>query len=221
VSGTHFPGNTFVSNGDLKPEKSEGYEVGTRLRFRDVLQARDQVRFSFAWFDTDYEDFIETVVTATTTTPTNITNANIYGGEAELAYDGQVLFGGLTLSYVRGRDEGTGQWLESIPADKAVLTFGARLASWDLRMGWTSEFVDEQDRVRFSTVTGSTPAERTGGYGVHGIFVSWQPDDGMLKGVRVNAGIDNLTDKNYRRHQATISEEGRDYHASVSYLKAF
>jgi hemoglobin/transferrin/lactoferrin receptor protein len=58
---------------------------------------------------------------------------------------------------------------------------------------------------------------KTDGYFLTGIFASWAPSTGPLEGLRIDAGIDNIFDKNYRRHLQAIPEPGLDAGVSVSY----
>jgi hemoglobin/transferrin/lactoferrin receptor protein len=57
----------------------------------------------------------------------------------------------------------------------------------------------------------------TPGYGVCDLFASWVPEAADYSGLRVDLGIDYLTDKAYRRHLSLIEEAGRNFKVSVSY----
>ena len=220
VSGIHFtcgPGceNRFVPNPDLRPEKAHNKEAGLRLKKDDLFQQGDQARFRFAYFINDVDDFIDTVVdfrfpTGGTATVRNVRNAALEGFEAELAYDAPWYFAGLAYGQTRGEDEDTGEPLSAIPADKWVATAGIHSPAWGLMLGWRTAFVEEQDRVP----TGDFP---TDGYTVHDLFLSWLPDQGLGRGLRFDFGVDNVTDKDYRRHLAVLKEPGINIKASLSY----
>jgi hemoglobin/transferrin/lactoferrin receptor protein len=40
------------------------------------------------------------------------------------------------------------------------------------------------------------------------LYASWLPGSASLLGLRVDFGIDNLTDKAYRRHLSVLDEAG-------------
>jgi hemoglobin/transferrin/lactoferrin receptor protein len=230
VAGSHLgPQNQFVPNPNLRSEKTKTAEAGTRLKFDNVLQDKDALRVKAGYFHTKAEDFIDTVVTITnpatfagSTTNVNIPKAEVAGLEAELRYDMGRAFATVGYSRIRGENETTGRPLDSIPADKLVTVLGGRLPDYNLVFGLRSEFVAEQDRVSgvpFITGTSATPT--TSGYAIHGVFLSWFPSPEWVSGLRVDAGIDNMFDKAYRRHLASLYEEGRDFRFAITYTKGF
>lgn len=230
VAGSHLgPQNLFVPNPDLRPEKTKTAEVGARFKFDNVLRDKDALRVKAGYFNTKSTDYIDTVVTITnpatfagSTTNVNIPKAEISGVEAELRYDMGNAFASLGYARIRGDNEVTNRPLDSIPADKLVTVLGGRLPDYNLTFGLRSEFVAEQDRVSgnpFIPGTAATPT--TSGYAIHGVFVSWFPAPEAARGLRIDAGVDNIFDKAYRRHFASLYEEGRDFKIGVSYTKGF
>lgn len=229
VAGAHLgPQNLFVPNPNLRPEKSKSAEGGVRMMFDNVVTAQDSLRLKGTVFDTEVEDYIDTVVTITnprtyagSTTNVNLPKASISGTELELRYDLGRAFASAGYARIRGENDVTGRPIDSIPADKLVTVIGGKAPAFDLSFGLRSEFVAAQDRVSgvpFITGTAATPT--TGGYAIHGVFMTWQPQ-GDLQGVRVDAGVENIFDKAYRRHFASINEEGRDFRIAVTYTKGF
>lgn len=224
VAGTHFGGNVFVPNPDLKPEKSFGYETGFRLKFDNLLNKGDRLRVSGAVFDNYYKDFINLEVTVVpcgppyyvcgTSTYNNIDKAHIWGGESQIQYDAHYWFAGLGFSMIRGKDQATHDWIDSMPADKVVGTIGAKLPDWDTVIGWRSEYAFKQHRVVDASL-------KTPSYFINGVFASWAPSDGPLRGLRIDAGIDNLFDVSYRRHLETLDEPGINFGGAVSYTIKF
>lgn len=208
VSGQHFFGNNFVSNPDLKPEKAKTWEGGFGLQFKDLLAERDALRFKATYFDEEVKDFIELVVTATTSTNQNRAIVNRRGAEAELSYALAPFDVGLGYSFVRAEDATNGDSIDSTPSDKLALKLGYEIDEYDLRFRWTTLFSRAQNQA--------DPANQTPGYAVHGMGVTWQPDEDLLQGVRVDLGVDNLLDKRYRRHNATLIEAGRNIKLTLS-----
>ena len=215
ISGQHFPGNTWVVNPNVRPETSENKEGGVNLRFSDVLLPGDRLRARGAYFVNDLTDYIQEVVTATTSTITNVASARIKGAEAELRYDARTWFGSLGATALRGDNRVTSQPLSDTPADKVSLSLGYRFLASGITIGGRSIANAAQKRV-----PSGTPA--TGGYAVWDTFASWQPTDEALKDLRVDLSVDNLFDKVYRRSNwnsatpAPFYEIGRNAKLAVS-----
>ncbi len=213
VSGIHFGFNQFVPNPDLKPEKARNKEVSVRLRKTNLFTRGDRTRFRATYFQNNVDDFIDTVVTGGffgTTTNLNVRDAELTGYELELAYNASRWYAGLSYSQTRGDNKNTGEPLSNIPADEWDIRLGLRSPAKHLSLGWHTRIVDDQNRVP----TGGTT---TKGYTVHDLNLTWVPTRGELKGLRVDFGIDNVTDKDYRRHLSTLKEPGRNVKMSVSY----
>ncbi|WP_374631120.1 TonB-dependent hemoglobin/transferrin/lactoferrin family receptor [Ferrovibrio sp.] len=223
VTGQHFFGNNFVTNTALKPEKTRTAETGFKLDFKNVLTEKDRLSFNSTYFHTKAEDFIEFIVGNTTTTNRNLTEATIQGVEIESRYDMQYAFGSLGYSRIRGENEQTSRPIDSIPADRAVVTLGGKLPDYGLRFGWRTEIAAEQNRVSNTNLSAGVEAAvvPTSGYVVHGVFATWIPQFQGFEGFRVDAGVENIFDKSYRRHLQALYEEGRDYRVAVSYTKGF
>jgi hemoglobin/transferrin/lactoferrin receptor protein len=214
VAGTHFPGAVFVPNPDLRPEKSENIDVGFRIRTERLFSAKDRFRFRNAYFRNSVEDFID--LRRLPGAPPlrfqniNIQDALIQGYEAEWSWEplpGLTALGNFT--YTRGRDENSRQALATIPPEKLVLGLDYYLAPWDVTVGGRAQIVGGQEDVP----PGTSP---TAGYTVYDLFLTWTPR--WLKGFRLTAGVDNVTDKRYRRHTAPLPEAGVNPKATVSYV---
>lgn len=203
--GVHFPisvvplrFNTFVPNPNLRPETSRNVELGLNLRFRDVLQTNDSVRVRAAMFRNSLDDFIETIVGATTTTQRNITRARIQGLELEAQYDSPRWFGSIGGSIIRGDNLTTGEPLSLIPADKLSFTIGHRVPHHGLTLGTRLQLVRDQGLKPLDAATGTRPPS-TPGYALSDLFLSWAPPEGALEGWRLDVGVTNLFNARYRR----------------------
>lgn len=202
-SGVHFPlgfgrFNFFVPNPNLKPEVAKNKELGLNLRFRNVLAPRDSLRARLSVFQTDFDDFIETIVTNPpppangTTESRNVTRARIRGVEFEAGYDSGRWFASLGASLLRGDNRTENRPLSLIPAHKAALTVGHRFPEHGIILGGRLLAVATQDRKPFSPYP-------TSGYGLVDLFASWEPAEGPLAGWRLDVAVDNLFDHAYRR----------------------
>jgi len=216
VSGVHFPGNNFIPNPNLKPEVGKNKEVGVAFKFDDVAQPGDKVRLRLSGFHTNFRNFIDEVVTATTSTQVNLPRATIWGVEFEGGYTSGNWFGTVGASLIRGKDKSTNQPISSIPGDKVALTVGYQIPQWDLIVGGRAKFVAAQNRVP-DTLPGTTGTRKTDGYALFDLFLSWQPSDGPLRGARFDVGIDNLTDKRYRDHLTPNLDPGRNFKVAASF----
>lgn len=211
VSGTHFPGNTFIPNPFLRPEIARNREVGVNLRLNDLAFKGDRLRGRVAYFNTNYSDFIDQVITAVTTTSVNRSTANISGWEAQLMYTGGGFFAGIAASRIRGQTTTpTVTPLSSIPADKLVLTGGYTHEPWGLTFGGRLKFVAEQNLVPAGT-------PMTPGYAIYDLFASWQPETGPLRGVRMDFAVENISDLRYRDHLSAVNDPGRNFKFSTAF----
>ncbi|MBI1243807.1 MAG: TonB-dependent hemoglobin/transferrin/lactoferrin family receptor [Alphaproteobacteria bacterium] len=215
IGGQHFPGNNWVANPNLRPETAENKEGGVNLRFSDVVLPGDRLRARAAYFVNDIEDYIQEVVTATTSTVTNVSSARIKGGELEMRYDARTWFSAVGASALRGENLVTNQPLSDTPADKLSFTLGYRFLDNGITLGGRSITNAPQNRVPTDTIT-------TGGYTVWDVFASWQPTEPMLQDFRFDLAVDNLFDKAYRRSNwnsstAKFYESGRNAKLAVSW----
>ena len=146
----------------------------------------------------------------------NVPDALIHGVEAEFewrAHENVVVSGNYTFTH--GTDKTNERPISNIPPNRGVLGIDYFYDAWGLNLGARSQMVADQDRVPVSDdpfVTG-TP---TPGYVLFDIWLNVQPARALLpelpkswlQGFRVNLGVDNLTDRNYRRHLSSLPEAG-------------
>lgn len=169
-----------------------------------------------AYFVNDLEDYIQQVVGGTTTTTTNVAEARIQGFEGEARYDSGRWFGTVGTSILRGENKVTNLPLTDTPADKVTLGLGHRWLEWGLTLGGRVTASARQDRV-----SGTTPV--TGGYAVWDLYASWTPEDTFLKDFTIDAGVDNVFNKVYRRSNwnsatpAAFYETGRNAKLALTY----
>ena len=185
-----------LANTNLKPETSDSLEVGLRGQY-------DSGSFGLALFYNRYDDFIEQVTLANDPTGNNrltfqyqnLDRVVIRGAElrGELFLDSLGLPEGSTLrgslAYARGKDEQTGQPLNSIDPLKGVLGLGYNAPSgrYGGELVWT--LVDDKSRIDDSTTNQFEPA----GYGLLDLHGFLRVADNLT----LNAGLFNLTDKQH------------------------
>ena len=185
-----------LANTNLKPETSDSLEVGLRGQY-------DSGSFGLALFYNRYDDFIEQVTLYNDPTGNNrltfqyqnLDRVVIRGAElrGELFLDSLGLPEGSTLrgslAYARGKDEQTGQPLNSIDPLKGVLGLGYNAPSgrYGGELVWT--LVDDKSRIDDSTANQFEPA----GYGLLDLHGFLRVADNLT----LNAGLFNLTDKQH------------------------
>ncbi|MCX4026338.1 TonB-dependent hemoglobin/transferrin/lactoferrin family receptor [Endozoicomonas sp. SM1973] len=212
VSGTHFYGNVFVPNPNLKPEEAKNKELSTRFKFNDLLSQGDILSMRLTYFKNDVDNYIEQDVERFTTTYVNVRDAELKGYE----FDSQYKTGdyGVNFSYgrTRGKDKDSGQYLQNIPADKTVVGLERYFMQGDVTAGVRVTHAKNQDRVPVGN-----PQSNYDGYTVTDIYVSWEPSQKKLEGLRVDFGIDNVTDRHYRTAFSQLDESGINAKVAVSY----
>jgi hemoglobin/transferrin/lactoferrin receptor protein len=186
-----------IPNPDLKPETSDGYELGLRWRTA-ALSLTGSVYYN------SYRDFIESKVNLgvdpasgmTLFQSQNVARARIYGAELSLTARADDLSprlvgwsGRLAASWSRGTDLEQDEPLNSVDPPSAVA--GVRFAAPSGR--WGSELA--VTAVRAKRYVDNTPVElyATDGY----VTVDWLADIRFGHGLSLNAGVFNLTNEEY------------------------
>lgn len=189
---------TSIPNPDLKPETSEGYELG-------VAYEKPDYALRFSAFDNYYEDFIQsrTLVNTDpgTTPPTqtyqsiNIDRVRIYG--AELRYLQQLgawsdaLYNWsfeLGAEWLRGDNRETDEPLNDVGPPRAVVAL-----QWEPSDDWSvrtvSTFVRRHDRLDETADDLYSPA----GYAVHDLTVDYR----FARDWTMRVGVFNLADRKH------------------------
>ncbi|PAV47971.1 heme/hemoglobin receptor [Pseudomonas sp. HAR-UPW-AIA-41] len=186
-----------LANTSLKPETSDSFEVGLRGQYA-------QGSWGLALFYNQYDDFIEQVTLAEDPTGNgrltfqsqNLDRVTIRGAEArgELFLDNAGLPAGSklrgSLAYARGKDEESGQPINSIDPLKSVigLAYDAPSGQFGGELAWT--LVAAKERIDDSQTANQY---QPSGYGTLDLLGYWQ----LTEEVSVNGGLYNLTDKQY------------------------
>jgi hemoglobin/transferrin/lactoferrin receptor protein len=186
-----------IPNPDLRPESSDGFELGLRLTGAPWSMTASV-------FQTGYDDFIESKVNlgvdpatgATLFQSQNIAEARIYGAEADVRLDAGAhsrrlagWTGRLAASWTRGDDLQRDQPLNSIDPPRAVLAirYDAMASNWGTELALT--VVDAQRRVDRSRAD----LYRTDGYAM----LDWLANLSFGPRLRLNLGLFNLTATRY------------------------
>ena len=191
-------GYTVEPNPDLEPEKSKSYETGLRGKF-------DAGTFDLAIFYNKYRDFInEDAITPGYSElafqSNNIKHATIKGAEVKgrLNLDAfgapQGLYTRGSVAYAHGRNNDTGQPINSVNPLTAVMGLGYEQQNYGALVSWTLvKRKDQVDDSTFFSPDGTSSQFKSPGYGVVDLTGFYK----VTKDVTVNAGLYNLTDKKY------------------------
>ncbi|QWF18206.1 TonB-dependent hemoglobin/transferrin/lactoferrin family receptor [Lysobacter capsici] len=186
-------GYTAIPNANLKPETSDGYELGLRFSGQAAYA-------QLSAYYNDYKDFIESnrQVSAPPQTPLivfqsqNVAKARIRGvelrggvdfGEFSPAWAGWSLRG--AAAYSKGEDKTADRPLESIAPLTATLGLAYDRDEWGVELAG-----------RFAKRKNDLPAPgrfAAPGYGVLDLLAHWN----FALGAKVNVGVFNLGDKTY------------------------
>ncbi|MCP4203961.1 MAG: TonB-dependent hemoglobin/transferrin/lactoferrin family receptor [bacterium] len=201
---THLAGGqTRLPNPELRPESSDGFELGLRGSAR-------RTSFSVTAFSNNYRDFIELVVLGlnpatglTEFQQQNVTRARISGLEAAA----QVNLGSqwelrTSAAYIEGQDRSQSAPLNSIHPPQFVLGLARESSdrSWHMEiagrlvMAKRSQDLDQRAFQQF-------PAPS---YEVLDFFAGWK----LTESVVVDAGLLNLLDETYWSWAEALGQRG-------------
>lgn len=208
---------TRPNNPDLRPEKSDNVEVGFTLSFDDMLGRGDRFRAKTTLFQNDVKGLIVNV-SAAEGTPyfQNINRSRFKGLEVEAEYGIGGFFARGNASFIDGKDRLTGNYLNTIPANDYRLTLGYADAATGLSGGWTGEFAERQDKVTTGAFSSAGSGLPTPGYSVHNLFLAFRPQSGPARGFEFRIAVDNVFDKQYRRHLSALPAEGQSFRFTVA-----
>jgi len=186
-----------IPNPDLQPETSDGYELG--LRWNGAAGG-----LSASAFYTGYQDFIESKVNlgrdpvtgVTLFQSQNIADARIYGAEitanAQLGERWPALEGWsarLSAAYAAGENSVNGEPLNSVDPASGVLAFGYEAQSGR----WGGELVTTAVAAKTAVDDSRADLYETDGYATLDLLARYD----FGNGVRLNAGVFNLTGAEY------------------------
>ncbi|SDR26026.1 TonB-dependent receptor [Pseudovibrio sp. Tun.PSC04-5.I4] len=203
-----FTGDGFTN---LDKEKSNNIEAGFALSFSDVLQANDRIRLKTTVFYNRIDDYLYTTrdhVTGKSIT-TSIDEARLKGVELEAGYASNNWYGSMGATLTRGDNLTAKTHLSSVAADNAFLKAGYKFAEYNLDMSWRANFYAPQNRVEDAD-------DRTPGYALHQVQLSWKPEDGILAATEIRGSITNIFDQKYKSHLSGITGKGRAFKLSLA-----
>jgi len=230
--------NRFIPNPDLRPQRTRTAEFGGGLGFEDVLLTGDSVQLKASYFRVWGSDFIDlnillpfsaagrTAAMAACrpptpdsllvgcTTVTNVAEARLDGVEVEATYEHPRFLVALGYSTVDGEDRAGGDKLGLLTPAQVTVNTGLKLPGMAATVGWRAILAAEFDKV-------DDAVDRRAGYAVHDFYFSWSPRHALLRGLRLDLGLDNAFDKAYQRVAVGAVEAGRNFKARLAYSIAW
>ena len=189
-------GYTAIANPDLKPETSDGLELGLRFNGKAV-------HASLAGYHNRYDDFIESfrfigfnADGLMVYQSQNVAEARVYGVELKAGVD----FGALSdawqgwslraaAAWSRGEDRTLDEPLASV--DPLTAAIGVAYAGQDWGAELAGRLVARRDRM--PTPPAGVTYFESPGHGVLDFYAHWT----FAPGARVNLGVFNVTDRKY------------------------
>jgi len=192
-------GYTAIANPNLKPETSNGLEVGLRASGKLGY-------FSVSAYENRYRDFIESQAVVAVDPETgfitfqsiNLSRVNIHGAEARYGINLGTLAGALdgwtvkgSLATARGNDDTAHQPLISVDPARAVLGLAYDRETWGAEL--VGSFVERKDRLPAATEENPTMLFEAPGYTTLDFYSHWQ----VLPQLELYGALVNLTDRHY------------------------
>ncbi|MDQ8730932.1 TonB-dependent hemoglobin/transferrin/lactoferrin family receptor [Bradyrhizobium sp. LHD-71] len=183
----------FLPNPHLRPEVGKNKEIGLNVKKDDLFTAGDTLRAKFNVFRNDVSDFIDGVQFAGPPGRNlyfqyqNIAHARIEGFEAEVFYDANLWFVGVSATIQRGENVQTGIGLVTVQPRKITTTAGVRMFEnqLTLAMQWTS--VEANTDIPATYLAGTS-------YDLLNAYLTYKPH----RDITVNFSVDNILDEYYR-----------------------
>ena len=209
---------------DLKSQRTTTIEAGFGLDFEDVLQPDDQFAFKATRFRTYAKDFIDLEVNQPTlfvdcnpfipgncdgtTQAVNVPSALLEGNEIEATYDSRRARFAFGFSNLDGDDLDSGDKLGVLTPTQVTLDMTAKFPEQGMIAGFRTLVALDFDKV-------DDADDRRSGYVVHDAYFAWQQP--VAKGVdlRLDLGVDNITDRAYSRVFNDAFEPGRNFKGRV------
>ncbi|MFC3052621.1 TonB-dependent hemoglobin/transferrin/lactoferrin family receptor [Kordiimonas pumila] len=222
--------NFFIANTDLSAEKSKTWEVGAGLDFANLMFDDDRFVIKGSYFSSDVNDLIDLEVdfefspscfvptiplpcSAGTSRNINTGSATLDGIEIEAVYDSQYFKSLASYSSVTGKDSDSGDYVGILSPNRFFVSGEFKVPSLSARLGARLTVASKFDKVNDST-------EGRPSYETLDVFAVWQPK-GTLDGLRVDAGLDNITDAAVQSVYAGVIDPGRNAKLRVSWTGAF
>ncbi|SDX65780.1 TonB-dependent receptor domain-containing protein [Litoreibacter albidus] len=185
-----------------QPEKSRTLEVGAAYSNTDVFAQGDTFSIKGNLYHTRLWD-VTSYQASGLPFGTPITEIEVKGLELEASYAMESgIYVDLNANIASGTEYQPGgttvDW-RNVPANGVNLTLGKKFGD-ELDLSW--EVVAQRRYTKSATPTA--------GFGVHNLRATYRPQQGVLEGMEVRVGVENVFDKQYQRRLSTRAAAGRN-----------
>lgn len=209
-----WPNMDIIANPALKPESSRNKELGFTLHNDGIFNDNDSASLRFTYFDQDITDMItlDNLGLNTNTghlefSSINKASVNRRGAELEARYRSDNVALSIATDYLREKDNDDGS--VSHPPKTLKLRTSYTFPDRGITLSWLAKAASKHKKSRSQ--------EYYRGYMVHDMRLDWENAFG-LKGLDINAGIDNVFDRKYHNYYGA---EGAERHFRIGFLAHF
>ncbi|MBL7664303.1 MAG: TonB-dependent receptor [Bacteriovoracaceae bacterium] len=205
--------NYFIPNPNLEHETSQTYEAGFVMGFMD-----DSFKLSYNYYVGQMKDYIYLQKidqmagsgTNGTTQFINIPDADIEGSEISAQYLQNIWDVKVAYTTAKGYNETLGIYLSDMPANQYLFDVKMHQDKYGLTMGYLGIMTMAQNKVNPQTIERTTA---TPGYFIHSVFMNKK----IMKDFNLSLRVDNMTNKDYRKHASFIPDAGRSIKLGLEY----
>ena len=192
-NGSH--GSGYEPNLLLRPEVAKTWEAGVNLRYNDVFVGGDMFRAKVNVFNSDVQDYIDTVSAGGVTSSQNVGTARLQGVELEGVYDygWGFLNGAASFTTATKRDgANAGDALSNTPLDNVALTLGFRALEDRLTYGVQYQSLGAVTRTLSSSTKFYPRVDLVN------VFANWDINDSY----KLDFAVENVFNKAYTDPQS-------------------
>ncbi|MBB5518261.1 TonB-dependent receptor domain-containing protein [Amphiplicatus metriothermophilus] len=228
-----FVTNFFIANPDLVAEESETWEVGAGVDFNDILSRGDSFTAKASYYESDVTNLIDLEVSIPAgcfgapfppcgsgeafgnfSRNVNVTNAKLSGVELEAQYDSEWVYARANYATIDGENVDTGDFVGVLSPDRFFIDGGVKLRPLDMRLGARVTIAGDFEKA-------NDPSLFRDDYATGDVYLVWEPSRGALRGLRVDLGVDNVTDADYEVIAAGVSQPGRNVKIAARWRQGF
>lgn len=219
---------------NLHVERNNTINLGADFSFDDVLTSGDALSARVAVFNNHVTNPVARRIGTAHLSGMGAKGVHWYwnlpayhtsGLEIQTHYENDRMFADLGFSMMTGSRHGAinnrfgpDTYINDLAPLTAQTAIGIKFPDQDLAFGWTGTFVDAQDKTPYNQDGKTYARPPSPGYAVHGLFLDWTPQDGIMKDTELHAAIENIFDKKYEPYlsDGITAMPGRNFKISLS-----
>ena len=228
-SSTYMP----ATSRDLKVERNNNFQIGVETIHNQLFTTDDQLKVRATAYYNHVTNPINRRFGKANNPPKRGEAANYWnmpsyystGIEISAHYDTTYMFADAAFSTMHGSRHGAlnniygyDTYLKDLAPATLVTTLGWKVPDYDFTLGWTGTFVARQSKTPRNQDGKEYARPESAGYGIHDLFLTWAPQNGMMKDTKLDIGLDNIFDKKYEPYlsDGITAMPGRNFKVSLS-----